>query len=59
MENRAGERSKAGSFAWLESKEAEEPSGGARECGKPHTHCWKTTLKRKEERKRGEQRLEF
>lgn len=50
-ENTAGERRNAGSFAWLESKEAvkrffpllfQERGSMAN-----HTHCWKTTLRRK------------
>lgn len=61
MENRAGEEKNAGSFAWLESKEADrsffsplpfKQRGGTAN----HTHCWKTTGERGEEK--GEQREE-
>lgn len=62
MENRAGEKRNAGSFAWLESKEADKsvfspPFFSSRE------GVWQTTHtagkpQEKEERKRGEQRAE-
>lgn len=61
MENRAGEKKNAGSFAWLESKEADKsdppPPFFEAEC------VWQTTHtagkpQEKEERKRGEQRVE-
>lgn len=53
MENRAEERRNAGSFAWLESKEAERRAFflprpfEARGSVANHTHCWKTTVRRK------------